>query len=103
MLKLLEPTIDEVVTGELKFSRYSRCGASGLPVSGLKQVRSASDKLHLKRGDEIVANPVIKTMMHGKQETDSIKAKNEGGLTFRNKNWISERRCPSCLYCGRHS
>ena len=24
-------------------------------------------------------------MMHGKQETDSIKAKNEGGLTFRNK------------------
>ncbi|MCA9370318.1 hypothetical protein KC686_04145, partial [Candidatus Woesebacteria bacterium] len=44
-----------------------------------------NDRFHLKRDDDIIANPVVKTMMHGKQEIPEINAKNEGGLTFKNK------------------
>ena len=43
------------------------------------------DLLHLKRGDAVIANPVVKMMMQGKEETQSVKAKNECGLTFRNR------------------
>jgi translation initiation factor IF-2 len=43
------------------------------------------DLLHLKRGEEIIANPVIKLMMHGKDEIQVVKSKHEAGLTFKNK------------------
>jgi len=41
--------------------------------------------LHLKRGDEIIADPKIKSMLHGKEEIDSVTAKSEFGCTFHNK------------------
>ncbi len=85
-LKLLEPTIDEVVTGEAEIIQIFEM--KGERIAGVRvktgEIRRI-DLLHLKRNDEIILNPVIKSMMHGKEEIQSIKAKNEGGLTFKNK------------------
>ena len=86
MLKLMEPTIDEKVTGEIEILQIFEM--KGLRIAGIR-VRTGeikkTDLLHLKRGDEIIANPVINSMMKDKQETVSIKAGNEGALTFKNK------------------
>lgn len=87
MLKLLEPTIDEVVTGEAKIAQIFQM--KGLHIAGVK-VQSGeinkNDKLHLLRGEEIIADPVITSMMHGKQEISRLKTGDEGGLVFKQKH-----------------
>ncbi|MDQ3008630.1 MAG: translation initiation factor IF-2 [bacterium] len=86
MLKLLEPTIDEVVTGEAEIMQMFTMKGEKIAGSKVKSGEiKRNDKLHLKRGDEIIANPVIKFMMHGKEEIQSVKAKNEFGVTFKNR------------------
>jgi len=86
MLKLLEPTIDEVITGEAEILQVFEM--RGERIAGIK-VKTGElkkhDLFHLKRGDDSIANPVIKSMMHGKQEIDKVTAKSECGLTFKNK------------------
>lgn len=86
MLKLLEPTIDEVVTGEAEVLQIFEM--KGERIAGIK-VKTGEikkhDRLHLKREDEILANPVIKSMRHGKDEVDRVTAKSEAGFTFKNK------------------
>lgn len=86
MLKLMEPTIDEVVTGEAEIMQIFEM--KGEIIAGCK-VRTGeikrADRLHLKRGEEILLDPTIKNMMHGKESIDIAKAKNEFGITFRNK------------------
>lgn len=86
MLKLLEPTIDEVVTGEAEVLQLF--DMRGEKIVGIR-VKTGEikkmDKLHLKRGDAILFDPQIKSMMHGKEEIDHLKAKNEGGLVFKSK------------------
>lgn len=86
MLKLIEPTIDEVVTGTAEINQVFEM--KGLRIAGVK-VKSGeinkTDLLHLKRGDEIVANPTISSMMHEKQEVTRLTNKSEGGLAFRDK------------------
>lgn len=86
MLRLLEPTIDEVITGEVEIlqifdMRGERIAGARVKTGEIKR----SDLLHLKRGDQIVANPVIKSMMHGKDEIQIAKTKSEFGMTFKNK------------------
>lgn len=86
MLKLLEPTIDEVVIGEAEILQVFEM--KGERIAGVRVKTGTikkSDLLHLKRNDAIIANPVIKSMMHGKQEIIEINAKNEGGMTFKNR------------------
>jgi translation initiation factor IF-2 len=86
MLKMMDATIDEVTIGEAEVMQIFEM--RGERIAGVKVKTGEikrSDRLHLKRGDEIVANPVIKSMMHGKEEIQSIKAKNEGGMTFKNR------------------
>jgi translation initiation factor IF-2 len=86
MLKLIDSTIDEVVTGEAEVLQVFEM--KGEVIAGLRvktgEIKK-NDLLHLKRGDEIIANPVIKSMKHGKDDIDRIGTKNEGGLTFKNK------------------
>lgn len=86
MLKLMEPTIDEVVLGEAEVLQIFEM--KGEKIAGCRvktgEIKK-SNLLHLKRADEIVANPVIKSMMHGKEEISEVKAKGECGFTFRNK------------------
>lgn len=86
MLKLMDSTIDEVVIGEAEILQIFEM--KGERIAGIRvktgEIRKV-DLLHLKRNDEIIMNPVIKSMMHGKQEADQIKTKGEGGLTFKNR------------------
>ncbi len=86
MLKLMEPTIDEVVTGEAEILQIFEM--KGDRIAGVRvktgEIRRI-DLMHLKRGDQIIANPVIKSMMHGKEEIQLLKTKNEGGMTFKNR------------------
>jgi len=86
MLKIMEPTIDEVVTGEAEIMQIFEM--RGNRIAGVKvktgEIKKA-DMLHLKRGDEILSNPVITNMKHGKDDILIIKTKNEGGLIFKNK------------------
>lgn len=86
MLKLLDSTIDEVVTGEAEIVQIFEM--KGETIAGVRvktgEVKK-NDLLHLKRGEDIVANPVIKSMKHGKEDVDRVGTKNEAGLTFKNK------------------
>lgn len=86
MLKLMDATIDEIITGEAEILEIFEM--KGEKIAGIR-VKTGEikqhDLLHLKRDDEIVANPVIKRMMHGKEEIKVVKNKNEAGLTFKNK------------------
>ncbi len=86
ILKLMEPTIDEKVTGEAEILQIF--DIRGERIAGVKvktgEIKK-TDLLHLKRSDGIIANPVIKSMLHGKEEISVVKAKNEAGLTFKNK------------------
>jgi len=86
MLKLLEPTIDEVVLGEAEVVQTFTM--KGEKIAGCKvktgQIKK-HDLFHLKRNDQIIANPVVKSMMHGKEEIVEVKAKNEFGMTFKNR------------------
>ncbi|MEX0895837.1 MAG: translation initiation factor IF-2 [Patescibacteria group bacterium] len=86
MLKFMDSTIDEVITGQAEILQIFEM--KGEKIAGVRVKTGEikrSDRLHLKRADEIVANPVIKGMMHGKEEISSVKAKNEAGLTFKNR------------------
>jgi translation initiation factor IF-2 len=89
MLKLLEPTIDEVVTGEAEIKQIFEM--KGMRIAGVKVTSGAigkNDKLHLLRGEEIIGDVVIASMMHAKQEVLSLKAGSEGGLVFRMKKLV---------------
>lgn len=86
MLKLIEPTIDEVVLGEAEVLQLFEI--KGERIAGCRMITGEmkrTDLLHLKRGDQIVSNPEIKSLMHGKEQIDSVKAKNEFGITFKKK------------------
>lgn len=86
MLKILEPTIDEVVTGEAEILQIFEM--KGMHIAGVRVKTGElkkNDLFHLKRNDEIIANPVVNSMMHEKQEVLTLTAKSEGGLTFKNK------------------
>lgn len=86
MLKLMDSTIDEVVTGEAEIMQIFEM--KGERIAGIRVKTGTirkNDMLHLKRGEEIVWNPVIKSMMHGKQEINEVNTKNEAGFTFKNR------------------
>jgi translation initiation factor IF-2 len=86
MLKLLEPTIDEVVTGEAEILQIFEM--KGMKIAGIKVISGEigkNDKLHLWREGKNIIDPVIASMMHGKQEISSIKSGNEGGVVFKQK------------------
>lgn len=86
MLKMMDSTIDEVITGEAEILQIFEMKGSRIAGVRVKTGEiKRSDLLHLKRGDEIVANPVIKSMMHGKEEIQSVKEKKEAGFTFKNR------------------
>jgi len=86
MLKIMEPTIDEVVTGEAEILQIFEM--KGEKIAGIKVKTGElkiNDLFHLKRGEEITGNPVVKSMKHGKDPITVVKTKNEAGLTFKNK------------------
>ncbi len=86
MLKLIEPTIDEVVLGEAQIMQIFEMNGEKIAGSKVKTGEiKKNDLFHLKREDEIIASPTVKNMMHGKEDITSVKAKKEFGMTFKNK------------------
>lgn len=86
MLKLLEPTIDEVVTGEIEILQIFEM--KGEKIAGARVITGELkklDRVHLKRGEEILFDPEIKSMMHGKDQIDIARTKSEFGLTFKKR------------------
>ncbi|MDH5533479.1 MAG: translation initiation factor IF-2 [Candidatus Pacebacteria bacterium] len=86
ILKLIEPTIDEVVTGEAEILQMF--DMKGMKIAGCKVKTGElkkTDKFHLKRDGEIISDPQIGSMMHGKEEITSVKGKSEFALTFKHK------------------
>jgi len=84
ILKLIDATIDEVELGVAEIlqifeMRGERIAGCRVKTGEIKK----TDLIHLKRGEEIILDPTIKSIMHGKEEIDSVKAKNECGITFR--------------------
>jgi len=86
MLKLIEPTIDEVVLGEAEIMQIFEMNGEKIAGSKVKTGEiKRTDLFHLKRGDEIIADPTVKNMMHGKEDITQVKVKAEFGMTFKNK------------------
>jgi translation initiation factor IF-2 len=86
MLKMLESTIDEVITGKAEILQIFEM--NGEKIAGIRVKTGeikANDLLHLERDGKIIGNPVIKSMKHGKDDVLVVKTKNEAGLTFKNK------------------
>jgi len=86
MLKLIEPTIDEVQTGEAEILQIFKM--KGRKIAGCKIITGEikkSDLLHIKRDEEILFNPVIASIQHNKDEVDKVTAKSECGITFKQK------------------
>lgn len=83
VLKLMEPTIDEEVTGEATISQIF--DMKGERIAGVKISKGEikkTDLVHLKRNGEIVADPKIKTMQHGKDQIEKAKLGEECGIVF---------------------
>ncbi len=83
VLKLMEPTIDEEVTGEATVQQIF--DMKGERIAGVKVTKGEikkTDLVHLKRSDVIVADPKIKTMQHGKDQIEKVKTGDECGIVF---------------------
>lgn len=83
VLKLMEPTIDEEVLGEAEVLqifdiRGERIAGSKVTKGQIKK----TDLIHLRRNGEIIADPRIKSLMHGKEEIDQVKMGEEFGVVF---------------------
>lgn len=81
ILKLMEPTIDEVITGEgelLKIFNIREEVILGTRVD--TGVMRKGDSVHLRRGENIVASAKISSLKQGKTNLDSVEAGNECGI-----------------------
>ncbi len=86
MLKLLEPTIDEVVQGEADVLQIFNMKGDHIAGCRLKsgKVRK-NDKLHVMRGEATVADGEVKLLMQGKQEVTQVSEGEEFGVTLKQK------------------
>lgn len=84
MLKLMDSSIDEVVTGEAEILQIFEMKGNRIAGVRVKTGQIAkNDKLHIKRDDQVIGDVTIKSMQHGKEVVDVVKAKNEAGITFK--------------------
>lgn len=86
VLKILEPTIDETVTGQAKIIAQFEINKNR--IAGVKCTQgqlSRGDTIHLKREEEIIKDSKIDTIRQGKKEVDKVKTGVECGVTFKPK------------------
>lgn len=87
MLKLIDPHYGEVELGKADILQVF--DFDGRSIAGIRVITgeiNRHDKIYLKRDDEIMARPVITSMKHGKDSIETVKAKGEAGLAFKNKS-----------------
>lgn len=85
VLKLIEPTIDEVELGTAEV--LAVFSIRGETIAGCKVTKgemTKGQKYHVKRKDVIIADPSrMKSLKRGKDDIDSAKAGTECGIVFR--------------------
>ncbi len=87
MLRLQDPHYGEEELGQAKILKVF--DFDNQRIAGIRVITgeiNRHDQLYLKRDDEIIAEPVISSMKHGKENIETVKAKGEAGLAFKNKN-----------------
>ncbi len=83
VLKILEPTIDETITGQAKIIaefKINKVRIAGVKITDGKLQKGES--IHLKRDDKIIKDSKINTLQQGKTEVESVKSGTDCGLTF---------------------
>ena len=84
VLKILEPTIDEEVVGSAQI--IAEFTIQGKRIAGCQVKTGEIQKslpVHIKRGEEIVADAVVKSLKRGKEDITSAKAKSECGIVLK--------------------
>lgn len=87
MLKLMEPRIDEVETGEAEILEIFEI--NGRKIAGSRVITgeiNQHDQLHLVRDDKIATDPQIARLQHNQEQVETVTAKSEFGVSFKNKN-----------------
>jgi len=85
VLKLIEPTIDEVELGTAEV--LAVFSIRGETIAGCKVIKgemTKGQKYHIKRKEQIIADPArMKSLKRGKEDIDVAKAGTECGIVFR--------------------
>lgn len=84
VLKILEPTIDEEVIGEAKIIAEFKIKET--KIAGCKVKKGELNKtlpVHLKRGEDIIADAKIRSLKKGKEDVDKVKVGSECGVRFK--------------------
>lgn len=84
VLKLLEPTIDENITGEGNITAEFKIDK--IRIAGLECVKGeikVGDTVHLKRDGKIIKDTTVEGIRRGKDIVEKIKTGNDCGMTFK--------------------
>ncbi len=83
VLKMLEPTIDEEILGQAEVVAEFKIEKERIAGCEAKEGRIAkADKLHLKRGEELISDCRIKSMKQGRKDIDKAKKGDEFGVVL---------------------
>ncbi len=86
-MELMDPHYGEVELGQAEILQVF--DFDDRKIAGIRVITgeiNRHDKLYLKRDSEIIARPVISSMKRGQEDIETVKAKSEAGLAFKNKN-----------------
>jgi len=83
VLKMLEPTIDEEILGKAEIIAEFEIRGTRIAGAKVREGRIAkSEKIHIKRGDQIIGDVKIVSMKHGKEDIAEAKTGQEFGVVF---------------------
>ncbi len=86
-LELMDPYFNEEVVGRAEIKQIFEI--DGEKIAGIRVKTGEVNKhdlLHLERDGEYVSKPVISSLKHGKDDIETVRAKNEAGISFKNRN-----------------
>jgi translation initiation factor IF-2 len=86
-LELMDPYFNEEVIGRAEIKQIFEI--DGEKIAGIRVKTGKINKhdlLHLERDGEYVSEPVISSLKHGKDDIETVRAKNEAGISFKNRN-----------------
>lgn len=92
VLRILEPTIDEVSLGEaeiLKLFDFNKSKIAGCKI--LSGEIKVGDTIHLKRGETIVNDARVKSLQKGKEQVQKVKSGDECGILLTPQLDIQEK------------
>lgn len=84
VLKILEPTIDETITGEANI--IAEFNINKVRIAGIHCTKgefNVGDMIHLKRDDKIIKDTKVEGLRHNKDSVPKAKVGNDYGITFK--------------------